>query len=149
MRFLVSNMTEHSISPEIYIDFYLSGDPIDKKMLNSLLSAEPDVSIAKGEPRRRKSTGEITGVYSESVWGMTSKSKIFSNEIDDHCEWLLNKVSGSIEVIRSDPALRTDIEITMVWATSFVLPPKLLELVRALDARIGVVIRRPQNSLEK
>jgi hypothetical protein len=127
---------------EIHIAFFLLGDPVDPAALTALLGVQADVHVAKGAPRVRSSSGEVFE-QPRSVWGFSSEHAVVSNEIDDHFNWLLSKVSHAVEVLRSTSSRTTFIEVVLggVRGSSFVFPSGLLALVAALDAQVGVVMR--------
>jgi hypothetical protein len=137
----INQMPEY---PQVQIALYVIGESIDLTKLRDWLSAEPVVSISKGDPRLRVSTGELLGFYSKSTWGFGSFPAITSDEIDEHAEWLIAKAFTAIPVLCTTSEQEAFIEITLASygkSCSCVLPPRLLELAAELRARIGVVIR--------
>lgn len=126
------------------IVFYLIADSIDHEALNAQLGVQSIVSITKGDPRIYRPTGKVHGFYAESTWGFSSAQAIESDELDDHANWLLSKVSGSVEMLRSDKVRKAFIEITVITemhSGSLVLPVAFLALATDLNAEIGAIVR--------
>jgi hypothetical protein len=127
-------------SREIELGFYLLGDIPEAMQLERLFGVTSSVSYRKGAPRIRRNTGERTGTHSESIWGFNTSS-IASNEMNDHAEWILTKVSPAAEFLASFPNARAFIEIILEAGNSAVLPSRLIQFACDTDTEIGIVAR--------
>ena len=130
-------------TPDIQVSLYLIGDPLELAELKTVFQVEPIVSIAKGEPRIRKATGQVVGVHAASTWGFSSAQAVGSSEIEDHSAWLVSKAAPAIPLLNCNPNIEAFFEVTMsgLSSCSCVLPKNLLALARELNAEVGVVAR--------
>jgi hypothetical protein len=126
--------------PEVEVALYLIGD-FQPERVASAFDVAAKVAVAKGSERRRKSTGEVLGIYQEATWGFTSGDAVRSNEIADHVAWLVSKGAAARGFIGQD--VHAFLEVSLQTGTSCVLPESLLSFAGELRAEIGIVARMP------
>jgi hypothetical protein len=125
-------------APEIEVAVYLIGDFHPDEIAPSL-GVVPNVVLPKGSERRRKSTGEVLGIYDESTWGFSSAQAVASNELSEHVAWVIRN-GGPVKALANE-RIQVFIEVTLDGGTSCVLPKSLLVFAQELRAEVGIVAR--------
>ena len=141
---LMSNVMQHTEVidlPEVAVALYLIGD-FQPDRVAAAFDVVAKVVVAKGSERRRKSTGEVLGIYQEATWGFTSGDVVRSNEISDHVAWLVGKSAAARSFLGQD--VHAFLEVSLQNGTSCVLPESLLSFAGELSAEIGIVARTPR-----
>lgn len=130
--------TDRPETPEVAVALYLIGNFCPEEV-GAAFGVVPHMVVAKGSQRRRKSTGEVLGIYSDSTWGFSSSQVVRSSEIDEHVTWLIARGATAKGLINE--SVHAFIEVRVQCNTSCVLPESLLEFARRLSAQIGIVAR--------
>jgi Domain of unknown function (DUF4279) len=132
-------MNISSDKADIDVALYFFGETLDLSALNALFNVDPIAAIAKGDPRLRRSNGEVLGVYTGSTWGFSSSQAIRSNEIDQHADWILSRADIARKFLKLSPKVEAFVEVSLGWNSSCALPKRLVAFAAEMKADVGVV----------
>lgn len=130
--------TDIDDSVEIEVALYLIGKFCPMEVGGSFCVV-PNRAVAKGSERQRKSTSEVLGLYSDSIWGFSSGQAVRSSEVDEHANWIIGKSAAAKGLISE--SVHAFVEVRLQCGTSCILPKELLDFAKNLSAEIGIVAR--------
>lgn len=73
---------------------------ISSAEISTLLRMAPDKSYDEGDPILDQRTGLMVGAKRATRWALTSKTRVASNDLDDHIQVLLDLVQPHAEEVR-------------------------------------------------
>lgn len=115
------------------IDFQLLNTKVSPKEISVITGITPDVALLRGE---RNSTRDLPR---HNIWSV--QSRIESNEVSDHWNYLKEKIYSSkesIRVIAKDGICRLSIIISGHRIPSIIIPPSMSEFAGYVNAEIDI-----------
>ena len=136
----------------VQVAFVISGKNLDHKKVSTILGLQPDVSANKGDPKILYS--KMIGAHSEGIWGINTKDKVDSKDINDHLNFLLDILlphKDTILELAQDGETYFDVlwESTYLYAgTGPLIDKKCLYGIGQLDAGMGFDIYQVREKKE-
>lgn len=138
------NIDEEKIKRVLSIDWGIRGDGINADEVTRLLGIPPSSMYRKGEKYQTRD-GRSFERFS-TVWHLRSDGDVTSDHLNDHAEYLLNKLEPKIKIIQE---LRQKADYCFVWITykhgddcvaSFGIKADLLARLAALASDVNYSI---------
>lgn len=82
------------------VDYCLSGDELDPRIVTSSTGLTPSFSARRGDPRLGPN-GRKLGAYEIGLWRVSSESAVVSKDVNDHFAFLLERLLPHQGILRN------------------------------------------------